>query len=93
MRSTTTTANNAAAAAAAAAAATTTNTATTAITAHHHHCANTGELEGMMGQLQQRLSELLRDAVACKNRGNALVSPTRGAPTASDWEAAGMECV
>jgi hypothetical protein len=45
-----------------------------------------GEIEGKMGQLQARLQSKLRDAVACKNRGNAAVSALRGAPTHADWE-------
>eukprot|EP00750_Incisomonas_marina_P026939 INCI603.1.p1 GENE.INCI603.1~~INCI603.1.p1 ORF type:complete len:518 (+),score=108.79 INCI603.1:89-1642(+) len=49
-----------------------------------------GELEGKMGQIQQRLQAKLRDAVSCKNRGNAAVSGLHGAPTRANWEVAGM---
>ena len=43
-----------------------------------------------MGQLKKLLQDKLRDAVSCKNRGNALVSPIRGKATDDDWNAAAM---
>lgn len=52
-----------------------------------------GELEGKMGQIQQRLQAKLRDAVSCKNRGNAAVSGLHGAPTRANWEVAGVAYV